>query len=155
MHNWVGGWSESTRHRLNINSKTCLGVLGPLRVYKRVSAIRLRFSSSVPRPFLLDGFIPLPDDPLNFRLLFSRPNPHWLLSLPLLFRLLLLCGLRNSSCDESWTFSPFAVIPVTRIMCVGRRRIVGIGSGSSPCCARAVNDSAHNFLRTPACEIVN
>lgn len=67
---------RSTRHRLNINSETCLGVLGPLRVYKRVSAIRLRFSSSVPRPFLVDGFIPLPDDPLNFRLLFSRPNPH-------------------------------------------------------------------------------
>lgn len=50
------------------------GVFGPLR--KRVS-IRLRLSSSVPpRPFLLlDGLIPLPDDPLNLRLLLSRFIP--------------------------------------------------------------------------------
>lgn len=137
-------------HRRNVKCQTCLGVRGPLR--NLVSAIKFRFSSSVPpRPSFMEafGFAPLPDDPLNLRLLFSRLNPHWLLSLPLLFRLLLLGGLRNSSCEDSWTLSPFGVIPVTRIMCVGRRRIVGMGSGSSPCCARAVNESAHNFLRTP------
>lgn len=132
-----------------IDCQTHLGVRGPLR--NLVSAIRFRFSSSVPpRPFLFNGFTPLPDDPLNLRLLLRRWTPHWLLSLPLLFRMLLLWGLRNSSCDDSCTLSPFAVIPVTRIMCVGRLRIVGIGNGSSPCCARAVNESAHSFLRTPA-----
>jgi hypothetical protein len=125
-----------------------LGVLGPLR--NRVSAIKFRFSSSVPRPFRLNGFIPLPDDPLNLRLLLSRCTPHWLFSLPLLFRMLLRCGLRySSSCDVSGWLSPFGVMPVTRIMCVGRRRMVGIGRGSSPCWARAVSDRAQSFLRTP------
>lgn len=134
-----------------MNAKTCLGVRVPRDRLNLVSAIKFRCSSSVPRPFF-DGLTPLPDDPWNLRLLFIRFNPPWLLSLPLLFRILLRWGLRKSSCDESWTLNPdpFGVIPVTRIMFVGRLRIVGIGNGSSPCWARAVNDSAHNFLRTPA-----
>lgn len=129
-----------------------LGVLVPLR--NRVSAIKFRFSSSVPaRPLLLNGFIPLPDDPLYLRLLLRRCTPHALPSLPLLFRMLLRCGLRKSSWDDSCTFKPFGVIPVTRIMWVGRLRMVGIGKGNSPCCARAVSESAHNFLRTPEARI--
>lgn len=45
------------------------------------------------------------------------------------------------------TYSAFA-IPVTIIMCVGRR-MIGIGSGSSPWAARAVNDNAHSLWCTP------
>lgn len=34
-------------------------------------------------------------------------------------------------------------------MCVGRLKIVGIGSGNSPWAALAVKDKAHNFFLTP------
>lgn len=138
--------------------------LGVLELDWNFVSINFRCSSSVPiRPHVLFIWFRLepllPPSPMNLRLLFKRLIP---LSLPLLLLccwccllllllilLLLFCGLKKSSFDDSWTFKPFAVIPVTRIMWVGRRKIVGIGSGSSPCWARAVNERAHNFLRTP------
>lgn len=116
----------------------------PIRPHVRFIWMRLELlPPSPPRSFAA---------PLNL-LLFSRLIPFSLPTLFCLLLLLLLCGGlgKSSSLDVSWTlFKPFGVMPVTRIMCVGRRNIVGMGSGNSPCWARAVNERAHNFRRTPS-----